>query len=65
MNVKHAALSGRRALQTADLVLDEGTHRVGELVQGTDAGEVPAIDGVGGGRSSSFPVKTHMTLMPL
>ena len=35
--------------------MDEGSHRVGELVQGTDAGEVPAIDGVGGGQVVVIP----------
>ena len=36
-------------LQTADLVLDQGTHGVSKLIQRADAGKVPAVDGVGGG----------------
>ena len=35
--------------QRADLILDQRAYGIGELIEGADAGEVPAVNGVGGG----------------
>lgn len=52
------------SLYASDLVLDQRSHRVGELVKRADAGKIAAIDRVRRGQTVSSPVNTQMTETP-